>query len=315
MTDLRRYALGDILDATSDLRQRFEAGILNTLQFALELNQFRFRDNRGDHWYLDARTNQWYRFNEGQWQSSSTPPKSLEGPESLMINVSAPPEDTADLEDPFESREQWTPTEALETIVQTTRSAYEQGQISSMDTELLLARRYVVDKEGRFWTVGGRSGNWYYFEDGRWTMSDQPPEIESLLRLQLGRQTCDACGYFIEEGYVCPQCGADVVPELAVTSEQTYTALLQFLLLGAGTLPEQVTDPWDPPPGFPEALPEPGGECASCGATNPAGSRFCNQCGSALASEPALSSRFCRQCGNQVAPGKRFCTQCGTPLG
>jgi predicted ATPase/class 3 adenylate cyclase len=47
--------------------------------------------------------------------------------------------------------------------------------------------------------------------------------------------------------------------------------------------------------------------CPSCGAENPAGKRFCGDCGSALAT-------ICSSCGGSNAPGKRFCGDCGAPL-
>jgi class 3 adenylate cyclase/tetratricopeptide (TPR) repeat protein len=47
--------------------------------------------------------------------------------------------------------------------------------------------------------------------------------------------------------------------------------------------------------------------CASCGAENPPGHRFCGQCGSALATT-------CPACGHEARPGERFCGACGTPL-
>jgi class 3 adenylate cyclase/tetratricopeptide (TPR) repeat protein len=47
--------------------------------------------------------------------------------------------------------------------------------------------------------------------------------------------------------------------------------------------------------------------CASCGAANPAGNRFCGDCGSPLAAA-------CPTCGTENPAGQRFCGQCGTPL-
>lgn len=51
--------------------------------------------------------------------------------------------------------------------------------------------------------------------------------------------------------------------------------------------------------------PPTGVQCPSCGATNPLGSRFCNQCGTILR---------CPSCGATNSPGSRFCNQCGTQL-
>ena len=54
--------------------------------------------------------------------------------------------------------------------------------------------------------------------------------------------------------------------------------------------------------------PEPA-SCASCGAPNPAGSRFCGACGASL--EPPLE---CPSCGAENPAGQRFCNSCGQSL-
>jgi class 3 adenylate cyclase/tetratricopeptide (TPR) repeat protein len=48
--------------------------------------------------------------------------------------------------------------------------------------------------------------------------------------------------------------------------------------------------------------------CAKCGAENPAGKRFCGDCGAPLANR-------CEQCGAENPPGKKFCGDCGSALG
>jgi class 3 adenylate cyclase/tetratricopeptide (TPR) repeat protein len=47
--------------------------------------------------------------------------------------------------------------------------------------------------------------------------------------------------------------------------------------------------------------------CGSCAADNPAGHRFCGQCGSPLAAA-------CPSCGAELVPGHRFCGQCGAAV-
>jgi class 3 adenylate cyclase/tetratricopeptide (TPR) repeat protein len=47
--------------------------------------------------------------------------------------------------------------------------------------------------------------------------------------------------------------------------------------------------------------------CQSCGMENPAGARFCNGCGTPLATG-------CARCGHANPPGSRFCNACGGPL-
>src|SRR5439155_1150467 len=48
--------------------------------------------------------------------------------------------------------------------------------------------------------------------------------------------------------------------------------------------------------------------CASCGTENPAGQKFCGECGLRLAAA-------CSVCGTENPPGQKFCGECGAPLG
>src|SRR5216684_5984437 len=48
--------------------------------------------------------------------------------------------------------------------------------------------------------------------------------------------------------------------------------------------------------------------CAKCGAENPAGKRFCGDCGAAL-------PNGCARCGAENPPEKKFCGDCGSALG
>ncbi|HKP21540.1 MAG TPA: zinc-ribbon domain-containing protein, partial [Thermoleophilaceae bacterium] len=48
-------------------------------------------------------------------------------------------------------------------------------------------------------------------------------------------------------------------------------------------------------------------ECAACGTQNPAGARFCMNCGNAL-------ERRCPSCGTPAPPEARFCMNCGSAL-
>lgn len=284
MTVLRRYYPGDVLLAAAELRERFEAGALNMLQFAVALNDLRFRDEDGHYWFLDAGTTRWYRFDEGEWRRSSTDPKVLEGPALLALDIPVLAEETGPELGPFfedEDPRSWTRVKGLEVMVQAVTVAYERGRITSRRAEESLAGQYVIDAKGQFWTVGVRSGQWYHSEDGQWRKAEQPPALDSVLRVEVGAEPSE-------------------------TLLQAYAAMLQFLLSGAERLPERVTDPWDPPSGFPDPLTEPDLRCAACGAKNPARSLFCNQCGTGLG---------CPSCGATNPPGHRFCSQCGAALG
>jgi class 3 adenylate cyclase/tetratricopeptide (TPR) repeat protein len=47
--------------------------------------------------------------------------------------------------------------------------------------------------------------------------------------------------------------------------------------------------------------------CSNCGAENPAGQKFCGECGTALVA-------VCPSCGTANPPGQKFCGDCGTAL-
>jgi class 3 adenylate cyclase/tetratricopeptide (TPR) repeat protein len=48
--------------------------------------------------------------------------------------------------------------------------------------------------------------------------------------------------------------------------------------------------------------------CSACGVENPAGHKFCSECGAALTSS-------CPSCGTSFGPGQKFCGECGASLG
>lgn len=50
--------------------------------------------------------------------------------------------------------------------------------------------------------------------------------------------------------------------------------------------------------------------CPGCGAQNPAGTNFCNQCGSRLGKKTAV----CPNCGKENEEGAVFCNNCGTRI-
>jgi class 3 adenylate cyclase/tetratricopeptide (TPR) repeat protein len=47
--------------------------------------------------------------------------------------------------------------------------------------------------------------------------------------------------------------------------------------------------------------------CPTCGSENPAGKKFCGDCGNALA-------RVCSSCGSPIEASKKFCGDCGAPV-
>lgn len=66
-------------------------------------------------------------------------------------------------------------------------------------------------------------------------------------------------------------------------------------------------------------------KCPGCGADIPAGTLFCNTCGTRIVQEqqpapqpvqaaPTGATRFCTSCGSPVPEGYAFCTNCGNKL-
>ena len=50
----------------------------------------------------------------------------------------------------------------------------------------------------------------------------------------------------------------------------------------------------------------PAAQCGACGATIPAGSKFCPECGA-----KQQSSAYCVSCGHEIPVGTKFCPECG----
>jgi membrane protease subunit (stomatin/prohibitin family) len=82
----------------------------------------------------------------------------------------------------------------------------------------------------------------------------------------------------------------------------------------AGAMQQQQQRPAPQVPPAPAAAPPAavaGPACASCATPNPAGAKFCMNCGSPIA--PAV--RHCTECGNELPAGAKFCANCGTRAG
>lgn len=63
------------------------------------------------------------------------------------------------------------------------------------------------------------------------------------------------------------------------------------------------------------AVPEAGAVyCPKCHASNPAGSKFCNECG-ALMAQPIGDTVNCPKCGKANPAGSKFCNECGAQMG
>jgi hypothetical protein len=152
--------------------------------------------------------------------------------------------------------------ELFETIVGRAREEYAQGSITSVAAEALIKGVVAIDREGDPCTVGVRSGDWYSFKKNTWKRMPRP----------------DSSMLLDNDALIWP-------------------ALQEFLSTGPDS-PEQVTDPWNPPPTrireTPPSRPITRTKCTKCGAELPADSLFCIECGAprkfVRKAEPPLTS-------------------------
>ncbi len=54
--------------------------------------------------------------------------------------------------------------------------------------------------------------------------------------------------------------------------------------------------------------------CPNCGAYNPEGTNFCQECGTKLGAPAPTGKRFCQECGAELPAESRFCGSCGAKV-
>jgi hypothetical protein len=292
------------------------------LDLASALTLFHFRDANNKYWIVEIAHQQWYRFEDEAWQAAEPLNGWLEGSQFITDYVELPDTDESELEDLFPEDTEFEATFVLENILNSAFEAYKSGGLSSLDAEAYLSRYYLTDKRGHSWTMGVQSGSWYYFDELDWVKGVGKPDEDDLIRFQPSVKECEKCGEPLKGEYICSKCGHITGLSLEGDSNEADVNVVWFLIYGIGSLPEQVTDEWDPPQtyaGLPELelLPglvgaeaildevDIGIKCASCGVINSGESRFCNQCGTALG---------CPNCSTYIVPGSKYCNHCGAEL-
>jgi hypothetical protein len=252
--DLRRYSADLVRQAAERVRERAAMGLLSQLDLALAMAQFRFRDLDDRCWFLDAYSDQWYRHDGRDWQVADGPPMVLEGADRLSVPSGEPDLDflSIDRQGTEDDMTRSAPDTLAESVA-VVRAAYEAGELSSLEAHAMLARRYLVDRSGAFWSVGVRSGSWYRFAEDGWQREVGPPDPGLLVRLQPSVGACPTCGQLAEGGGSCPRCGTSLPNDLVGLSDQAYGAVIQFMLEHVGSLPEPIASPWEPPTGYPNA--------------------------------------------------------------
>ncbi len=81
------------------------------------------------------------------------------------------------------------------------KKEFKTKKISELEYKNRLKKLCLKDDEGRSWTIGAQSGQWYYFDGQNWIESS-PPSV------QKGKAICIYCGYENNlENESCTQCG------------------------------------------------------------------------------------------------------------
>ncbi len=79
-----------------------------------------------------------------------------------------------------------------------------QGRISRQEFIEELRKLPLKDQQGKFWMVGAKSGQWYYYDGKNWIQS-KPPSIKE------GKAICIYCGYENNlKDEVCAGCGQNL---------------------------------------------------------------------------------------------------------
>ncbi len=139
------------------------------------------------------------------------------------------------------------PFEEVERDFNLLRQEFKTNKISEQEYKNRLKKLRLKDDEGRSWTIGAQSGQWYYFDGQNWIESS-PPSV------QKGKAICIYCGYendlenescaqcggrFGEEDVLCPKCKTRLEDE---SQECPYCIEKEKLSL---RMDEEVPDPYE----------------------------------------------------------------------
>ncbi len=103
--------------------------------------------------------------------------------------------------------------EEVENQFQELKKKFKQKKISEREFRYRLKKLRLNDPNGKCWTIGARSGKWYYFDGDKWVESDPPS-------LQQGKAICIYCGFENDiRSEVCEYCGGRLGQEKAKCPE------------------------------------------------------------------------------------------------
>lgn len=91
--------------------------------------------------------------------------------------------------------------EEIENQFQELKRKFKQKKISEREFRYRLKKLRLNSPDGKCWTIGARSGKWYYYDGDRWIEADPPS-------LQQGKAICIYCGFENDiRSEFCEYCG------------------------------------------------------------------------------------------------------------
>jgi hypothetical protein len=105
--------------------------------------------------------------------------------------------------------------EEIESQFQELKKKFKQKKISEREFRYRLKKLRLNAPDGRCWTIGARSGKWYYFDGDKWNEAD-PPSLQQGKAIciycgfenDIHSEACEYCGGSLDSKQIkCPKCG------------------------------------------------------------------------------------------------------------
>ncbi len=99
------------------------------------------------------------------------------------------------------------------------RKDYQQEKISEREFKDRLKLLRLTDKNGRCWTIGAKTGKWYFYDGTDWVEAN-PPSLQQGKAIciycgfenDIKSEVCDYCGGNLTKGeFQCDKCGCELV--------------------------------------------------------------------------------------------------------
>jgi hypothetical protein len=99
------------------------------------------------------------------------------------------------------------------------RKDYNQHKITEREFKDRLKQLRLTDKNGRCWTIGAKTGKWYYYDGEDW-VEEKPPTLQQGKAIciycgfenSIKSEACDYCGgNMTSRGFRCPICGCELI--------------------------------------------------------------------------------------------------------